>query len=242
LFVIARYAQDEKGAVAFLYHLRKLRQTYPRIRWIFTGSIGLESVARRGGFQGAFLDMSVFPLEPFREPAARSLLEVLCRENKVPHPFSLDDNSFAHLASELGWLSPYYIEHIANQIKPTGACSGGGLPLALPADIDLALDTILQPAFRPYFAAWEEHISKNFPTHEAEFLRLILDICCAEPDGERSPTLYANVCEMRPGLLSRDFNNLLTALANDGFLREIGGRWRFRSGLLRRYWKRYQCG
>jgi hypothetical protein len=31
----------------------------------------------------------------------------------------------------------------------------------------------------------------------------------------------------------------LTALANAGFLVEQADRWRFRSGLLRRYWHRY---
>jgi hypothetical protein len=43
----------------------------------------------------------------------------------------------------------------------------------------------------------------------------------------------------RPGLSARNLKNLLTALMNDGFLHEIDGRLRFRSGLLRRYWMKY---
>jgi hypothetical protein len=33
--------------------------------------------------------------------------------------------------------------------------------------------------------------------------------------------------------------NLLTILANDGFIEQSAKRWRFRSGLLRRYWVEY---
>lgn len=28
-------------------------------------------------------------------------------------------------------------------------------------------------------------------------------------------------------------------LVNDGFVAEVGDRWRFRSGMLRRYWVKY---
>jgi hypothetical protein len=35
------------------------------------------------------------------------------------------------------------------------------------------------------------------------------------------------------------FKWIVDVLANDGYLVEQDGRWRFRSGLLRRYWVRH---
>jgi hypothetical protein len=47
LFVAERLAQDPESAKAFLYHLRRLRQAYPRVQWLLTGSVGLDSAAIR---------------------------------------------------------------------------------------------------------------------------------------------------------------------------------------------------
>jgi len=38
---------------------------------------------------------------------------------------------------------------------------------------------------------------------------------------------------------ARSFKWILDVLSNDGYLVEHDGRWRFRSGLLRRYWVRH---
>jgi hypothetical protein len=37
-----------------------------------------------------------------------------------------------------------------------------------------------------------------------------------------------------------DLRTLLIDLASDGVLEKAGDRWRFRSGLVRRYWKEYE--
>jgi len=51
--------------------------------------------------------------------------------------------------------------------------------------------------------------------------------------------MQARLAPKYPALTLRELMDALTALANDGFLSEIGGRWCFRSGLLRRYWMKY---
>jgi hypothetical protein len=40
-------------------------------------------------------------------------------------------------------------------------------------------------------------------------------------------------------LTRRDLLDRLTDLASGGFLEEAGDRWRFLSGLLRRYWAKW---
>lgn len=236
LFVTVLFAKDANATRDFLYHLRKLRQAYPRVRWLLTGSIGLDVVARRGRLQGAFVDLDVFALEPFTISAARTYLDRVCGTTAVRRPFALDDAGFVHLVRELGWLSPYYLDMVVDRIQASGPSTESGLTLALPADIERAFDDILAPPFRVYFATWEEHLDKNFPPDESTLLYAIVGICCEQPDGETFATIQA-----RPGcaVATRALKDLLTALAADGILHEVDGRWRFRSGLLRRYWSKY---
>lgn len=239
LFVAERLSKDVEGTHAFLYHLRRLRQSYPKVRWLFTGSIGLDVVARRVGLQGALVDLKPFPLDPFGDLAARSYLDHLNAIGAVPRQFALDDAAFAHLARELGWLAPFYLQLVADRIMPRGPATDGK-PLAEPGDIDRAFDDLLRPEFRTMFSPFEEHIDKNFPGAETRRLHQILDFCCETVAGETAAALLAHLQGADAAATHRQMMDLLTALSNAGFLDEQNERWRFRSGLLRRYWRRYQ--
>lgn len=238
LFVSERLAEDPEGTKAFLYHLRRLRQAYPKVRWLLTGSVGLDVVARRAGLQGALVDLKPFPLDPFGEEAARSYLSHLCAMNAVPKPFALDETAFAHLARELGWLAPFYLQLIADRIAPTGPLDGDKARAQIP-DIDRAFDELLQPEYRMIFSPFEEHVDKNFPPPEVRRLHLILCACCETADGQIEATLLARTQKVDAAVTFRALKDSLTALATAGFLMEHSDRWRFRSGLLRRYWHRY---
>lgn len=239
-FVSVLMAQGEAGARDFLYHLRRLRQAYPRVRWLLTGSVGLDVVARRASLLGALNDVTIFSLHPFDERAARAYLGSISANGEIRRPFALDDDGFAYFARELGWLSPYYLKHLANEVNATGDLVSG-LPLARRSDIDAAFARLLHPDMRGYFAAWEEHIDKNFSKEDSDTLHRILDLACRDSQGETFATIQAGIGVNTPQLPPRDLRNLLTALDNGGFLHEVGERWRFRSGLLRRYWLRYMC-
>ena len=70
--------------------------------------------------------------------------------------------------------------------------------------------------------------------------RGVLALCARDPDGATptamSQALAAVVPETdRAGTLKW----VIDVLANDGYLVEQSARWRFRSGLLRRYWVRH---
>jgi len=245
LFVAARMRKDEAAAQKFLYALRALAQRYPNVRWVFTGSIGLDTIARRGGIGGALNHLQVFPLEPFSLEAARSFLDDLSLSGQLQRPFALDDAGFAHFVRELGWLSPYYLEHLAQQVRASGPAGPDGRGLASLPDVDAAFAAMLAPALRTYFVHWEEHLDKNFPAGEAASLRLLLDACAGRADGELIETLLARLGAPPVRLSRRALLDLLSVLVTDGYLAETAegdrSRVRFRSGLLRRYWLRYHA-
>lgn len=245
LFVKTLQDRDPTAAREFLYRLRALQQRYRKVRWLFTGSIGLDAIAKRGEIGGALVDLTLFPLKPFDRPAARAFLEHLSDTRQVFRPFRLDAAAFDHLVTELGWLAPYYLEEIAKALRPSGPANSDGLPAATVPDVDAAFDALLEPVHRNRFVAWEEHLAKNFPPDEADALRNVLDACARRPDGERFDTLFSRLGAPPWSLGRRALRDRLDVLTADGYLtktaagEEEESRFRFRSGLLRRYWLRY---
>jgi hypothetical protein len=240
LFIAHRVKSDPAAALQFLYLLRNLRQRHPNVRWVLTGSVGLDTVARRSAMSGALLGLTPYVLGPFSSQEAFDFLSDLSNARRVLRPFRLSRETFDYLEKELGWLSPYYLEHLANQIRPTGPTVEHGHPLATIPDIDRAMDTLLSPQHRLHFAAWEEHLTKNFSHDDQRSLRTILAGCAATAEGEPSEVLLAHLQQNNSAISAADAQNLLTALLNDGFLVEQVRRYRFRSGLVRRYWTKYQ--
>jgi len=240
LFIHEQAKSAPDDARSLLYHLRKMQQAYPRVRWFLTGSVGLDIIARRHNMLGALLGIDSYPLEPFTPEAAKAYLDELSTSGQISYPFSLDKEGFEYLAHQLGWLSPYYLRQIALQLRPTGPVPDRKThALATVEDIEKAFAHLLSPTQRIHFAAWEEHIDKNFNDLDTDRLRTILDIACNETNGEIEATFLTRFGINGQALTRSGLRTLITSLETDGFLQKKDGRWRFRSGLLRRYWKEY---
>ena len=236
LFVQELAKSDAGAARAFLYHLRNLREANRNVRWLFTGSIGLDVVAARFGLQGALVDMDIFELRPFNLEEARAFVEELGEQRRLQTPFEFGGGAFEKFALELGWLAPYYLDLLTRTIRPTGPDARSGLATATVADVEAAIEKLLLPLHRGYFATWSEHLEKNFPKDQTAQLQAILSMLCENADGEQVDTILARLSEPFPNVTRRELLNRLTDLASGGFLEKAADRWRFRSGLLRRYW------
>jgi len=155
IFVLALRERGGVQAVSdFLYWLRNMRQKYRRVRWLYTGSIGLDSVARRDSVEGALNDLDVFPFAPFAPDTARAFLaDIARRRGRTLHEDAADV-----ILRRLGWLSPYYLEKVAED-----ACilAGTGGVLDLPR-AQTALDRMLDLEKRTYWSTWREHLDRNF--------------------------------------------------------------------------------
>jgi uncharacterized protein len=240
LFIHERAEKDPEGAQSLLYHLRKLRLAFPKVRWFLTGSVGLDIIARRHKMAGALVDYDNYPIEPFSIEATRSYIDFLCDSGQISHPFTIDDAGLTFLVRELGWLSPYYLRQLALQMRPSGSIPHGlNYPLANNSDIERAFAQLLLPAQRTHFETWVEHIDKNFHDLDTERLHAILDIACDEADGEMETTFLTRLGLAGTALTKKEWRSLVGALQTDDFLKNSEGRWSFRSGLLRRYWKEY---
>lgn len=168
IFVQALQARDSSAVSTFLYWFRGMRQKYRHIRWIYAGSVGLDSVARRYNLEGALNDLDIFTLKPFDEQTAKCFMgEIANRRNCTLEPSALQ-----LIVDELGWLAPYYVERLtedacelatqANLPPPSkatnAALSSLGHYTVGTKEAQAALKNMLHLEKRNYWAAWREHL------------------------------------------------------------------------------------
>lgn len=235
-FVLAFADKSPDSAKEFFYQLRSIQLANRSVRWLLTGSIGLDVVAERFGLGGAFVDLERFTLEPFTEEQARSFLRDSATQNAFNHRFHANDVDLTHMFVELGWLAPYYLKLIGNEIRPSGEQTEGILT-ATKDDIEAAFSRLLEPGRKADFAVWKEHIDKNLPQPDREIARKVLNKLSQVVDGETIDTLNASF----PVDTARQVRVVLDILRNDGLVQKTAERYSFRSGLIRRYWKEYEA-
>lgn len=236
LFVLAEATKKPESARSLLYHLRNLRQSYPKVCWFMTGSIGLDEVGRRHDMQGALLGMEIFPINPFTPDEARSFIEELFSK-KITRPFTFEQGAFERLVAELGWLSPYHLEEVVKKI----AQKLGDGHTAQVANVEEGFEALLAPQQRMHFSGWKEHVTKNFKPEDVPRLLAILEIASQNADGETIETYLTHLSNTAPAPSLRQVKDWLIALQSDAFLTKKEERWMFLSGLLRRYWREYEA-
>ncbi|MEQ8651272.1 MAG: hypothetical protein RIC87_02290 [Kiloniellales bacterium] len=235
LFIQALIKRDADQAKSLLYHLRKQIHAYPNVRWFLTGSVGLDAIARQHGMEGGILGIDPVPLEPFTVAEAESFVEELFGRMPEKRCFTFTDGAFDHLTGEVGWLSPYHIDQVVKLIRPEGNPRKASVEA-----VEAAFCRILEPSRRLHFSPWVEHIKKNYPAAETQLMAGILDILCETTKGETEATILTKLQKplgKAPG--GRPFKDALIALKSDAYVTRVGESWRFRSGLLRRFWLEY---
>jgi hypothetical protein len=240
-FFLAFARESQKDAHAFAYKLRALQLAHKNVRWLLTGSIGLDIIARRYELEGAFVDFDHFELQPFTPEQARSYLRDPTIQQQFNSVFDASDEDYGWMFQELGWLAPYYLKLIADEVRPSTAGRDGRPAMAAQADFAAAFQKLLQPNRQSAFAVWPEHISKNFPDEDRTLATRILDALSVAAEGEIMATLLARASEIQGSATKRQVRDILDMLINDGLIAKTGDRYAFRSGLVRRYWREYRA-
>jgi uncharacterized protein len=235
LFVMKLLRADTDRAANFLLQLRAYRQKFKNVRWLMTGSVGLDVIARREKLGGSLNDLERFDLKPLSPDAAFRLIERRNSEGKCPWPFTIERTDFDVLVKRLNWLSPFYVERLAYVMQPTGPGRR-----ATADDVDRAFAALLAHGNRGLFTAWSEHIDNNFVSPDRQRLRALLSHLSASEQGEMRDTLLAVIGRLQPPGTRANLRDALDLLISDGYLEEADQRCRFRSGLLREWWARWE--
>jgi hypothetical protein len=240
-FFLAFATENQKEAYAFAYRLRALQQRHRNVRWVLTGSIGLDIIASQYRLEGAFVDFEKFKLDPFTGEQARSFLRDPEIQKQFTCVFDASDEDFEWMFQELGWLAPYYLKLVANEVRPSVVGNEGRRAIATRADFEAAFERLLQPDRQSDFSVWREHVDKNLPEPSRAMAKHIVDALSMTPDGETADTLLAKSTQVQGSATKSQIKDVLNALVNDQLIAKNGDRYAFRSGLVRLYWQEYRA-
>jgi len=229
-------AKDEQGAdrVARLLHwLRALRQTYRRnVRWIFLGSIGLDSFLDDRHLRKAINDLTTIDLPALSKDEANEFLSRLGESNGLP----LSAEMRTLILERVGWPLPHHLQIVFHALVDSGATEANA------ATIDAAFAHLLLPGNLSQFDTWRHRLEEQFGQSDATAAKDILRHLCQYADGRTRSQILNGLMSTRqstdPATIEEQLARLLLMLQRDGYLLESGGIYAFRSFLLREYWHR----
>ena len=224
-------------AIQLLDHLRALRLARAdRLRFLFTGSIGLHLVLRSlreaGNTNDPVNDMLSLTVPPMADPETRQLAEALLHETTAA-PAQIPDLA-RDVANQVGGF-PYYVHHVVDQLDQLRR------PPKL-EDVSAAIDHLVydphDPANLNYYLT---RLSSYYTEDQRALALVVLDTLAGQPSPAPVPQLL-NLCKHRdPSLGHERLREVLTVLSEDHYIERTGSAtgaaYDFRWPLIKKWWK-----
>jgi hypothetical protein len=228
--------QDSTGnrAERFLLWLKRLREQY-RTRWFFAGSIGLDSLARRLRLSGTIHDLQPIELGEFSPGKARAYL----MGRGQYHQWALDAETIDAILQAVEWPIPFHLNLVFEELRAV-VTERHGPPS--PALVEIALQRLMAHG-RTHFDHWDERLAKMLDARVQKFCEIALNLACHEASGVAVASIDLRLTQELNDDRERAemLRQLLDLLISDGYLVRREGFVRFRSALLRRYWREVQA-
>lgn len=227
--------EEADAAIQLLDLLRALRATRPRLRFIFTGSIGLHLVLRAlraaGNANAPTNDMLSETVPPMSKAEATELAERLL----LSLPFPPKD--FRELAATLverveGF--PYYLHHTVNRLSWLDHQPE-------PSDLAEAIDGLVLADEDPAnLAYYRDRLTKHYSSDEARIARAVLNALSHEAQPMQFEALCNLVRHASPEVQDTAVADVCGLLRQDHYLTLEGGasspRYRYRWAIVKRWW------
>jgi hypothetical protein len=238
--------QNRQEAEQILAWLRIWRQSQGNCRFVFTGSIGLQSLLEQHGLGQTMNDCYPYPLGPYKLAEAHGLWRHFAL-NADEAPWEVAEPVIAHALRRVGWLSPYFLCLLLDesmraarerrQESPADATSEARIEIE---DVDDAYEKLL--AERSRFHHWEKRLKDALAPGDQDFCLSLLTHLSRQPDGLTLRQLSSRLArrELDPDRRAERLQDLLVRLADEGYTCPPDGnrRVQFLSFPLRDWWNR----
>ncbi len=233
LLALGKEEHGTERVSRLLHWLRALRQTYrQQVRWIFLGSIGLDSFVDDRNLRKTINDLTGLNLEALSADEADRFLSELSAGNALP----LSAAQRALIIGRVGWPLPHHLQIVFHALVDSGTTQANA------AAVEAAFTHLLLPGNLSQFDTWRQRLDEQFGQSDATAAKDILRHLSQHPDGrERAHILNALMSTRQTAdsaAVEDQLARLLLMLQRDGYLLESAGRYAFRSFLLREYWHR----
>lgn len=103
--------------------LRGLAESYPAVRWLVSGSIGLEPVLHRAGLTGTITFLRSYPIDAWDEPTTASAVLALAAAAGL----TLTPGAADVVHRQLGLGVPYHVQLLVDEIRRDAERRGASL-------------------------------------------------------------------------------------------------------------------
>lgn len=242
IFLKALHDTGPTGIIAardFMNLFSRLRQAAPRVRWLVTGSIGLNPLAKAGDYIGVLAKLKPFELEPLTLPQACDYVMDLAQTGHLPSRRTITATEAKELANAVGWRAAFYLDAVAQNLsgEPTDDQQTAA------AIVEAAVDKLLRPTYANALGTWEEHLRKHYREQERTLAFEVLAALAPHPGGKTIDNILSAVA--RADLTRERIQQLLLRLHEEGFVSiedwdATDMKCQFRNPLLRRWWLRFK--
>ena len=227
--------QGKQAAIDFLASTRSLCQNTAlsqKVQFIFTGSIGLDTLANRLGSSSLINDRDKVAIDPLTEASGLKFITFLANNNESQ--LLLDNAVALYLLQKIEWLMPYYIE--ALWLRLEDLCCDNDIENPTTTDVDQAFELLFDRNYRTTFNHWAERLNR-FENDEAKLAKIILDKLTET--GELSLNEIYNIFQDE-NHQHLNGNYILDCLEHDGYIFEHREKsFKFTSPILKEWWRRY---
>ena len=229
--------EGDDAAIQLLDFLRALRLARAdRLRFLFTGSIGLHlvlrSLRRAGNTNDPVNDMLSLTVPPMAHRDTCELAAALLGETCAA-PAQIPDLA-SRIAGEVGGF-PYYVHHVVDQLDQLRRPP-------VPQDVSSTVDNLIYDPHDPAnFDHYVSRLSSYYADEDRSLALVVLDTMAGQASPTPVPELL-NLCRHRdPSLADERLREVLTVLAEDHYIeprKSAGGAaYDFRWQLVKKWWK-----
>lgn len=223
----------DEAAMEILDTLRSLRQTYPDVRMVFTGSIGLHHVVgalkKKGYANEPTNDMYIADVPPLSEANAIELAHRLLEGEKIR---TIDDREVAAAIAQSVSCIPFYIHHLIIKLKVRGGVVDA---TTIPDVINACLLDPLNPWKMDHY---RDRIDNYYDGEQHPYALSLLDILSAS---EQTLSFEELLNRLRLEQKTQDkekARDVLRLLERDYYIvRRPNLRYCFRYLLIQKYWQ-----
>lgn len=215
-------------ASAAMHWLRRVRQENvdsSSVRFLLTGSIGLDSILHRHSLRGVANDLRRETLQPLSADEALQFALRLAGDNQIPLSECLAKEYIGRLGPAV-W--PYFIQLFVSELQEHPADPGQ------PRDVAAIYQAVAYGDRNQYSDNMWTRLRDIFNDVEMDIAQKLLRIIAAQETGMPLTSLHSKLPQIKDG----DFAYVLDVLQHDGYLVEDSHAClRFFSNLLRDYWR-----
>lgn len=228
--IAEKYGDD--AVLHFLNQNRVLRQTpqfSDKIRFIYTGSIGLYSVVKRLNGTDRVNDLNEIKPRPLKKEDAAELFNRLLRAKTGQ---TANEETTSYVLNKISWLIPFYIQLMVKEMAGMIRYENSRIDLYT---ADRAFERVVANG-DIYFQHYKSRLNKSFRNEQERSLALELLSAVKKKERLLKNEAYNMAAHAKYKLTER-LDEIIEVLKHDGYLAEESNTYFFYSPILKYWWK-----